>query len=84
MSAYAEFDKNTLRQRWKALNAPSRIIARAYSSVVLHLHQMGMSGPLARKRAIQQTAAMVSKITGVPVSPAEVESALAGGGYIRG
>jgi hypothetical protein len=84
MSSALDFDRIALQQRRRALNAPDRIILRTYSAVVLRLHQVGMSGPTARKTAVTQTAIAVTRLTGEQVSEVEVERALIAGGQGRG
>ncbi len=84
MSMFEDVDRTSLKRRRVAVNAPHRVIARAYSSIVLQMHQRGITGPTARKNAILWTADVVSRMTGVEIAPQDVEAALAIGGTGQG
>ncbi|MBI3496335.1 MAG: hypothetical protein HY058_03415 [Proteobacteria bacterium] len=73
----SDIEVTALRHRRRALNATNRVILRAYSAIVLRLHQRGLAGPVARKSAIQTTADAVSRMTGVTISASDVEEAIA-------
>ena len=78
MNTAASIDKKTYQERKKSLQAPGRVILRVYAAVVLKLQAQGKKGPTVRELAVELTADVAGRMTGIALTSREVEVALCG------